>query len=329
MSHTVLVTAPALAPAGLRRLEAAGWNVLFLTGSKDGAEVDRLMAEHPIDAVISRTVDLSARAIEACPTLKVVSKHGVGVSNIDVAACSARGIPVYVTPGANAQSVAELTIALMCAAARKVAWMDREIRGGKWPRVQDGLQLEGRTLGIVGFGQIGQRVGRIATAIGMTVRVFDPVLAAGTVLPPGTERAATLDELLPASDVLTLHIPLTAKTRGLIDAAALARLPKDAILVNTARGEVVDEGALVDALSSGRLYAAGLDTMTQEPPAADSPLLSLPNVILTPHVGGSTPAALAEMARMAAENVIGYLTGTPPDVAWCVNPDVLTPALKG
>ena len=329
MSHTVLITAPALAPAGRQRLESAGWNAIFLTGSKDSAEVDRLMAEHPIAAVISRTVDLSARAIDACPTLKVVSKHGVGVSNIDVAACSTRGIPVYVTPGANAQSVAELTIALMCAAARKVAWMDREIRAGQWPRVQDGLQLEGRTLGIVGFGQIGQRVGRIATAIGMKVGVFDPMLPAGAALPPGTVRAATLDELLPASDVLSLHIPLTAKTRGLIDAAALARMPKDAILVNTARGEVVDEAALVDALASGRLYAAGLDTMAQEPPAAGSPLLSLPNVILTPHVGGSTPAALAEMARLAAENVIGYLTGTPPDASWCVNPDVLSPALKG
>ena len=324
MNQTVFVTAPRLAEAGMQRLEQAGCRMLFLTGSQDAAEVERVMAGNEITAVIARTVTLSARAIAACPALKVVSKHGVGVNNIDVEACTRRGIPVYVTPGANAQSVAELTIALLGAAARKVAWMDREIRAGRWSRAEDGIQLAGRTLGLVGYGQVGGRVARIARAIGMKVHVFDPAL-----LVPGPAPASdiivarSLAELLPLSHVLSLHVPLTPRTHGLIDEAALALLPPGAILINTARGEIVHQPALVEALQSGRLYAAGLDTTADEPIGPDSPLLSLPTVVLTPHVGGSTPEALAAMARGAADNVIGFLAGDPPDPATCVNPEVL------
>jgi D-3-phosphoglycerate dehydrogenase len=281
------------------------------------------MAAQPVDAVISRTVDLTAKAIDSCPTLRVVSKHGVGVPNIDVAACTRRGIPVYVTPGANAQSVAELTIGLMIAAARKVSWMDREIREGRWPRVQDGLELQGRMLGLVGFGQIGQRVARTAVAIGMRVSAFDPVLTGPSPV-DGVTLVGSLDDLLAATDVLSLHVPLTPKTRAMIGAAQLARLRKGAVLVNTARGEVVDEPALIDAMRSGQVFAAGLDTTAEEPITRENPLLALPNVVLTPHVGGSTPGALAAMARGAAENVINSLEGRPVDPASCVNPEVLS-----
>jgi D-3-phosphoglycerate dehydrogenase len=323
MSYTIFVTAPALAAPGVERLEAAGGRILYLGGSRDAAEVERVLASAAVDAVISRTVDLTARAIDACPTLRVVSKHGVGVSNIDVAACTRRGIPVYVTPGANAQSVAELTIGLMIAAARRIAWMDREIREGRSPRVQDGIELRGRTLGLVGFGQIGQRVARIARALGMRVRAFDPFMRGSSPV-EAVEICVSLDDLLAASDVLSLHVPLNRETRSLIGAAELAGLPEGAILVNTARGEIVDETALVDALRSGRLFAAGLDTTVEEPIGPENPLVSLPNVVLTPHVGGSTPAALAAMASAAAENVVNALEGRPVDPASCVNPEVLS-----
>jgi D-3-phosphoglycerate dehydrogenase len=322
MPHTIFVTAPPLAPEGAERLLAAGSRVIYLGGSRDGAEVERVMAAEAVDAVISRTVDLSARAIEACRTLRVVSKHGVGVSNIDVAACTQRGIPVFTTPGANAQSVAELTIGLMIAAARRVAWMDREIRAGRWPRAQDGLELAGRTLGLVGFGQIGQRVATVALAIGMRVRAFDPAIADSSPV-ANVVMSPSLDDLLASSDVLSLHVPLTPRTRNLIGAAELTRLPRGAVLVNTARGEVVDEAALLEALRSGHLFAAGLDTTLEEPMTTNNPLLSLPNVIITPHVGGSTPGALAAMAAGAADNVLHYLAGGPVDPRGCVNPDVL------
>ena len=327
MPHTIFVTAPKLAAPGVERLERAGSRILYLGGTQDGAEVERVMAAEPVDAVISRTVDLTAKAIDACPTLRVVSKHGVGVPNIDVAACTRRGIPVYVTPGANAQSVAELTVGLMIAAARKVAWMDREIREGRWPRVQDGLELQGRTIGLVGFGQIGQRVARVGTRdrhAGPRVRPRPR----GPSPVEGVDLVGSLDDLLSASDVLSLHVPLTPKTRSMIGAAELARLPKGAILVNTARGEVVDEPALVEALRSGQLFAAGLDTTAEEPITRENPLLALPNVVLTPHVGGSTPGALAAMARGAAENVINSLEGRPVDPASCVNPEVLSLSSK-
>jgi len=322
MPHTILVTAPRLAPAGLELLRAQGCRVLYVTPEQGPADIERILAREPVDAVISRTLDLTAAAIDGCPTLKVISKHGVGVSNIAVAAATGRGIPVYVTPGANAQSVTEMTLGLMFAAARRVSWMDREIRQGRWSRAQDGLELSGRTLGLIGFGQVARRVARACQAIGMQALVHDPLLPADAAL-DGAERIDDLSVLLGRSQVLSLHVPLTAQTRNLIGAEQLALLPEGALLINTARGEVVEEAALVQALASGQLYAAGLDTMAVEPLPASSPLLRLDNVVLTPHVGGSTPAALAAMAAGAARNVLGFLDGTPPAASACVNPQVL------
>jgi D-3-phosphoglycerate dehydrogenase len=321
MPYTILVTAPELASAGLDMLVAENCRVLFVPKGQGADDIERIMAREPIDAVISRTLDLTAAAIAGCPTLKVISKHGVGVSNIDVAAATARAIPVYVTPGANAQSVSEMTLALMFAAARRISWMDHEIRVGRWSRAQDGLQLSGRTLGLVGFGQVARRVSLACQAIGMEVLVYDPLLANATDL-QGAQRIESLPELLPRSQVLSLHVPLTSQTRGLIGAEQLALLPQGAVLINTARGEVVDEPALIHALRERRLFAAGLDTMAIEPLPANSQLLSLDNVVLTPHVGGSTPAALAAMAEGAARNVLAYLKGTPVSASACVNPTV-------
>jgi len=319
----VFVTAPRLAQAGVDMLHAAGARVIYLPTGDDVQAVRHVMATEPVDAVISRTVALDAEAIASCSTLKVVSKHGVGVSNIDVTACSERGIPVYVTPGANAQSVAEMTLGLMFAAARRIHLMDRELRAGRWSRAQDGLELQGRTLGLVGFGQVGQRVATACHAIGMRVLAYDPARQGQSSPLSGVTLCGDLDDMLRQCDVVSLHVPLNAGTRHLIDAGRLARLPEQAMLINTARGEVVDEEALIRALQNGRLYAAGLDTMAREPLPADSPLVSLPNVVLTPHVGGSTPAALAAMASGAARNVLGWLAGQPVDVSACVNAQVL------
>ena len=324
MKPTILVTAAQLAPAGAELLAQAGARVIYLADPDSAEEVERIMETEPVDAVISRTVRLSARAIAACPTLKVISKHGVGVSNIEVEAATVRGIPVYVTPGANAQSVAEMTLGLMFAAARRIGWMDAELHAGRWSRAQDGVELRGRTIGLVGFGQIGQRVATVCLALGMKVVAFDPALKEAPSPVDGAELAASLADLLPRADVLSLHVPLNRHTRNMLGEAEFGRLPRGAILVNTARGEVVDEAALVAALRSGQLYAAGLDTMAVEPLPADSPLAKLPNVVLTPHVGGSTPAALAAMARDAARNVLGWLQGTPADRTACVNPQVFS-----
>ncbi|PPG04497.1 hydroxyacid dehydrogenase [Pseudoclavibacter sp. RFBI5] len=324
MSATVFVTAPRLGESGVHALAESGSRVIYLPEGGGRAEVEEILAREAVDAVISRTVELSAKAIESCPSLRVITKHGVGVGNIDVEAATRRGIPVLTTPGANAQSVAELTIALMFTAARRVSWMDAEIRQGRWSRAQDGRQLAGATLGLVGAGQIGQRVARTATATGMRVLAFDPGLGLDAPIPELT-MVGTLEELLGQADVLSLHVPLNERTRGLIGAAQLALLPADAIVLNTARGEIVDEPALVDALRSGRLFAAGLDTTWSEPIEQDNPLLACPNVVITPHVGGSTPAALEAMALAAAHNVLDYLDGAIPDARSCANPTTLSP----
>ncbi len=306
MPPTVFVTDTTLSPAGRRVLDQAGCRVLFMTRAGSVEEVEAVLAREPVDAVISRTVDLPAGAIAACPTLKVVSKHGVGVSNIDVPACTSRGIPVMVTPGANARSVAELALGLMLAAARGIAHMDAEMRAGRWTRLRTGIELRGRTLGLVGYGQVARLVAAYGSALGMRVLAYDPHVRPA----PGdaTEMRSDLEGLLRASDVLSLHVPLTPATRALIGAEQLALLPEGAILVNTARGEVVDETALADALAHGRLHAAGLDTLAVEPMTRDNPLRRLPNVVLTPHVGASTQAALAAMAQGAARNVLDYLS---------------------
>ncbi|MGI4860990.1 MAG: hydroxyacid dehydrogenase [Janthinobacterium lividum] len=329
MTYRFLMTAPTLAAAGKRLLEEAGCSVTYLSGASDPEnpdEVARLMSEHAFDAVISRTVTLSAAAIAACPSLKVISKHGVGVTNIDVAAATARGIPVYTTPATNAQSVAELTLGLMLAVARRLTFFDRELRAGRWTRTGDGIELAGRRLGLVGFGQIGQRVARFAQALGMEVGFFDPALPADAV-PEGAQngirRHAELHDLLAASDVLSLHCPVTPATRGLLDAAALARLPAGAIVLNTSRGELIDEAALAAALESGHLAGAGLDTFQVEPLPDGHPFTRLPNVVTTPHVGGSTPAALDAVSISAVRNCLAFLDGAPVNARACVNPEVL------
>lgn len=324
---TVLMSWDSLAEPGPAILRDGGCELLVLTGSRDKAEVDELLRTRPIDAVISRTIELDAAALRSCPSLKVISKHGTGVNNIDVVAATELGIPVTSTPGANAPSVAELAIGLMIAAARRIPWLDGHVKQGRWRRVQDGVQLGGRTLGLVGFGEVGRRVATVALAMGMKVVTFDPAIE-GQSVPPGVRAADRLEDALTVADVLSLHVPLTAGTRGLIGRERLALLPEGAILVNTARGPVIDEPALVEALRSGRLRAAGLDTVATEPAVGGDPLLELDNVVLTPHVGGSTAASVSEVAAAAAENVLAVLRGSAVDIHKQVNPEVFAQRVR-
>lgn len=173
MTYTILMTAPKLAPLGVKKLEEAGCRILYIENPKDPNEISRILSNEPVDAIISRTLDLTGAAIKSCPTLKVITKHGVGVSNIDVDAATEQNIPVLVTPGTNSQSVAELALGLMLTVARRIALYDRDLRKGNWTRSGDGLELHGRTLGLIGFGQIGQTLAKFCIAIGMKVIDFD------------------------------------------------------------------------------------------------------------------------------------------------------------
>ena len=321
MSYKFLMTAPTLGEAGRDVLAAAGCEVDYLQTANDAREVEHLMSTRAYDAVISRTAELSAAAITACPTLKIICKHGVGVTNIAVSAASERGIPVLTTPATNAQSVAELTIALMLAAARRLPFFQHEIAEQRWTRSGDGIELQGATLGLVGYGEIGRRVARIAEAIGMRIAFFDPAYTSTSTTEH--QQCASLEALLRTSQVLSLHCPVNNATRLLLNAETLELLPRGAIVINTSRGELIDEAALAEALRAGRIAAAGLDTFAEEPLPAAHPFRQLSQVVMTPHIGGSTPQALDAVARSAAMQCLNFLQHQQIDRRTCINPAVL------
>jgi D-3-phosphoglycerate dehydrogenase len=266
------------------------------------------------DAVITRTSPLPAETIRRARHLKVIGKHGVGVDNIDITAAAARGIVVVNTPGANADAVAELTLGLALAAARHVVMLDRRLRDGNVPkRLPVGRELAGCRLGVAGFGQVGRRVSELfRRALGCAVTAFDPGVTADVMRAADIMPAPSLDALLAENDIVSLHLPLTAATHHAIGSRQLAAMPPRSILINVARGGIVDEDALADALRLGRPGAAASDVFADEPPPPDHPLLRLDNFIATPHVGAATEEALDRVGLLVAEQVIDVLAGRAP-----------------
>ena len=262
------------------------------------------------EAIIAGGEPLPAGLIALAPRLRVIARTGVGYDSVDVAAASGRGIAVTITPGTNEESVAEHAFALILAVARRIALNDRLIRAGGWDRTLV-IPLRGKTLGLLGLGRIGRAMVPRARAFGMRVIASDPLPNPAFDAEHGLERR-DLDALLAESDVLSLHLPLADSTRNLLDAPALARLKPGAILVNTARGGIIDEAALFEALSRGHLAGAGLDVFALEPPPADHSLLTLPNVVASPHLGGIDTRAMADMATLAARCIIDLHSGRWP-----------------
>jgi phosphoglycerate dehydrogenase-like enzyme len=276
----------------------------------------------PADAAAAmvRNYVVDGPRMDGAPGLRCVVKHGVGYDNIDVDAASERGLPVLWTPEANADAVAQHALALILGLANRLKEAETAVRDGRFlERIDFGArELTDLTLGIVGLGRIGRRVARRAiTGLGMQVLAYDPYIDDGA---PAT-LVPSLAELMQRADVVSLHVPLTDETRGFIDADALSHARPGTFLVNTSRGPVIDEPALVQALSEGRLAGAGLDVFADEPPPPDHPYLTAPKVILTPHVAGLSDQALVRVARQAAEGILDVLQGRRPrDV---VNPQVL------
>lgn len=260
--------------------------------------------------------------LERCPRLRGVSSVSVGVDHVDLGAATARGIPVGNTPGVLTETTADLAFALLLDAARRVSEGDRFVRAGSWvpervwePDMLLGRDVHGATLGLVGMGAIGQAVARRAAGFGMRVLAWSRRERAV----PGVEWTS-LDGVLAASDFVSVHVALTDATRGLLGPAAIARMKRGAVLVNTARGGIVDEAALADALAEGRLAAAALDVFAREPLDPASPLLALPNVVLTPHIGSASEATRAKMVSLAIRNLEAALAGER--MPHCANPAV-------
>jgi len=287
MSQRRILVSDPLSPGALRILRSApGVSVDEVKGKGEDELVPLVAA---IDAwVVRGATKVTRRLLDAAPRLKWVARAGAGLDNIDLAAASERGIGVLNVPGANAIAVAELVFGLMLALFRQIPAADAAVRRGEWAKVQ-GRELRGKTLAIVGLGKIGGAVARRARAFEMECVGFDPAVSAADARAMGVEPV-TLDELFPRAEVLTLHAPMLPQTKGMVGAAQLARMPRGAVLVNAARGGLVDEAALVAALQSGALAGAALDVYTEEPPRG-SPLLALPNVVLTPHIGAATVEA--------------------------------------
>jgi D-3-phosphoglycerate dehydrogenase len=284
----VLVSDP-LSPKAIAQLTAAPGVSLRQVKGLSEEQLIPLVAD--VDAwVVRSATQVTRRLVDAAPRLRWIARAGAGLDNIDVAAAKERGIAVLNVPGANSVAVAELVFALLLALFRQIPEADASLRRGAWEKARfKGRELRGKTLGIVGLGRIGRAVAQRARAFEMTVVGHDPLVADADARAAGVEPLP-LDDLLVRADIVTLHVPATPQTRGMIGAAQLARMPRGAVLVNAARGGLVDEAALHAALVSGALGGAALDVFETEPPGA-SPLLTLPNVVATPHLGASTVEA--------------------------------------
>lgn len=310
MTFTVVSLGGPVAPEGEAMMKAEGVVSLATGPYPAKAEVLELLATHKPDALVVRLVErIDEDILKASPALKVVAKHGAGTNDIDVAAATRLGLSVLAATGANAHSVAEHALMLMLALSKDLRRQDTFVRDGGWEKKSyQGHELRGRTLGLVGIGMIARNLAVMARALGMSVVAFDPY-APEEAFTQGVKREDSLDTLLAGADIVSLHCPLTDATRGLIGARALDLMKPTALLINTARGEVVDEPALVAALTAGRIAGAGLDTFSPEPPAPGNPLWALPNVVVTPHVGGVTEEARREVSLMTVRNVLALLKG--------------------
>ena len=298
-----IIIAEKISSSAVSQLQEPGWTVLTAD------QLDGKLPEHleSADALIVRSaVQADAKLLEHATKLRVIGRAGVGVDNIDLDAATHKGIAVMNTPGANAVAVAEQTIGMMLAMARHLCRADALMHAGKWEKKSlQGTELRGKTLGIIGLGRIGMEVARRARAFGMDLAGHDPFVSA-SIAKEQTIRLMSLDELYAIADYITLHVGLTPQTTGMINEASIAKMKKGVRLVNCARGELVNEADLADALKKGQVAAAAIDVFAEEPPK-NSPLIALDNVILTPHVGGSTQEAQEAVGVQIARQVKEYL----------------------
>lgn len=311
----VLVTHDRLAESAIQLLNAHDVDVFFSPAYAPSEQVAARVADLEVDALIVRQGRVDEAIIAASPRLKVIAKHGVGVDNIDLQAASSRGIPVIRAMGSNSRAVAEHTIALALTLLKDIPRLDAAVKAGTWPKPSFiGRDIAGSVIGLVGFGSIGQYVARMAQGLGMSVLLHDPH-AREAIARFGADCERDLDSLVAEADIISLHCPLTNATRDLLDARRFGLMKRNALVVNTARGALINEAALATALLEGRIAGAGLDSFAVEPPAPDSPLWALPNLIATPHVAGVTAGSAKTMAEIAARHVIAVLDGEEPDSA--------------
>ena len=315
----VLISQP-IHEAGIRLLAEKGYEARV---SPDTSAATYVKEIPDCAGLLVRTAEIPASVIQAGRSLRVIARHGVGYDNIDVAAATRRKIPVCITPRANALSVAEHVLALMLALAKRLVEYDGATRQNEWEvrNSYRAVDLDGKVLGIIGMGRIGTLVCQKAIgAFNMQVQAYDPLVPAAVMEQAGATVVQDIPSLLQAADVVTVHVPSTPQTKGLIGDKALALMKPTAFLINTARGPLVDEAALARALQAKQIAGAGVDVFDPEPPTAANPLFGLPNVVLTPHSAGLTVECVIRMATHAAQAIMDVLEGRRPEGV--INPEV-------
>ncbi|WP_114946667.1 hydroxyacid dehydrogenase [Microvirga calopogonii] len=319
-SRKILVTGPAINEQAAKLAADNGYDVAYVPPYTNEDDLVRIVAEVDPVGVVVRMGRFGASAIDAAPSLRVLSKHGVGVDNIDVDAATRRDIPVVVAAGANARSVAEHAIALLLTTVKRIIPLDSGLRAGRWEKAGfSGVELAGLTIGLVGFGAIARHTAVYAKALGMKVRAFDPYSDDSAFANAGVGRDNAVTDLLAVSDIVSLHCPLTPETRNLLDDKALGLMKAGSYVINTARGGLIDEAALVRAIDSGHIAGAGLDTFATEPPSSDHPFWSRPQIVVTPHIGGVTKQANVRVGVDAVEGILAVIQGRDPGRERIVN----------
>ncbi len=316
----VLVSDRSIHPSGIDLLRPLA-ELTFLEGYARPEVFAAAVSE--TDAIFCRSGIIDASVIDAAPKLKIVSRHGVGYDNVDIDACTRRGIVVTTTGEANSQSVSELAIGMMLYLGRFIRRANADMDAGLWERTSlVGTELFQKTLGIVGLGRVGTRLAKHANGFDMEVLVCDPNLDADTVAKHGAKQV-DLQTLLAQSDYVSLHLPLSPETRHIIGAQELSQMKESAILINCARGGIVDEDALYTALVEKQIAGAGIDVFEKEPLPAGHPLIGLDNVCHSPHIAGQTAESLARVSLQTAENILTILRGEKLDPGFVVNPEAL------
>jgi D-3-phosphoglycerate dehydrogenase / 2-oxoglutarate reductase len=322
-STRVMITGAELVEEARQLLASHRVEAIYAPAYSTSDDLAAIARDNEVDAILVRQGQIDRSVISSSPRLKVIAKHGSGVDNIDLAAATDRNVPVLRALAANAQSVAELAISLTVSLMKDIVPLDAAVKGGGWPKTKYvGRDLAGAVFGIVGFGEIGQRAAALARGLGMQVIAYDPFAKDTAEISVSRD----LDAVLKVADIVSLHCPLMPQTHHLINAEKLALMKPTAFLVNTARGAVVDETALIHALKSQTIAGTALDSFEIEPPAPDNPLWSLPNVIATPHVGGASRSALRNMAVQSAQHIIGVLEGHGFDNQALANRDLIAAA---
>lgn len=312
MAEKILITPRSLTKDGhpdLGRLTSAGYQLVFSPPGKQPTEEELLTLLPQCAGYLAGVEPVTAKVLEAAGSLRVISRNGTGIDNIDLATARQRGIHICRAEGANARGVAELAVGLILAVARSIPFSDHHLKAGDWQR-RKGMELQGKTLGVVGCGRIGRLVASMSLGLGMDIVGYD-VVPDPSFQPSDRFRFASLDEVLTHSHVITLHCPALPGGRPLIDAAALAKMPKGVLLINTARYDLVDASALAAAFQNGQVAGAAIDVFDREPPIGN-PLVAHDRVIATPHIGSFTDESIGRLVEVAVTNLLTYLKTDQP-----------------